>query len=140
MANNAEYFRSFWMYSDVLEAVSECISTSLADKTSLGDAEKPENNCVCRGISEPISKANGFFYVKQQKDAYFPYTPFLQGFSSVFILLWFPLTVFLRLSLPRLPLGLLRLLHLLPELGQNRRLPPDNPLHRKLLLFRGIHL
>lgn len=40
MANNAEYFRSFWMYSDVLEAVSECISTSLADKTSLGDAEK----------------------------------------------------------------------------------------------------
>ena len=134
MANNAEYFRSFSMYSDVLEAVSECVSTSLANKTSLGDAEKLENNCVCRGISEPISKANGF-YVKQQKDAYFPYTPFLQGFSSVFILLWFPLTVFLRL-----PLGLLRLLHLLPELGQNRRLPPDNPLHRKLLLFRGIHL
>ncbi len=60
MANNAEYVRSFWMYSDVLEAVSECISTSLADKTSLGDAEKLENNCVCRGISEPISKANGF--------------------------------------------------------------------------------
>lgn len=86
MANNAEYFRSFSMYSDVLEAVSECVSTSLADKTSLGDAEKLENNCVCRGISEPISKANGF-YVKQQKDAYFPYTPFLQGFSSVFILL-----------------------------------------------------
>ena len=139
MANNAEYFRSFSMYSDVLEAVSECVSTSLADKTSLGDAEKLENNCVCRGISEPISKANGF-YVKQQKDAYFPYTPFLQGFSSVFILLWFPLTVFLRLSLPRLPLGLLRLLRLLPELGQNRRLHPNNPLHRKLPLFRGIHL
>ncbi len=53
-------FSQFFEYSDVLGAVSECVSTSLADKTSLGDAEKLENNCVCRGISEPISKANGF--------------------------------------------------------------------------------
>lgn len=144
MANNAEYFRSFSMYSDVLGAVSECVSTSLADKTSLNDAEKQENICVCHGISAPISKTNNLL-CKTAKRRILPVHAFSPRFffciySSVFILLWFLRTVFLRLPVPRLPQGLLRHLRLLPELGQNHRSLPDNPLHRKLLLFRGIHL
>lgn len=53
MANNAEYFRSFFEHNGILVAVSECVSTSLADKISINGAEKQENNCVCHGISKP---------------------------------------------------------------------------------------
>lgn len=48
LTNDAEHFCSFFEHSDVLEAVFECISTSLADKTSISSAEKQENAVVCQ--------------------------------------------------------------------------------------------
>jgi len=47
-------FSQFFEHSDVLEAVSECVSTSLADKTSIGGAEKQENDRVCFGITVAV--------------------------------------------------------------------------------------
>ena len=47
-------FSQFFEHSDVLGAVSECVSTSLADKTSIGGAEKQENDRVCFGITVAV--------------------------------------------------------------------------------------